>query len=79
MMPLHPTNAPATTKALLASIKPAADVLKPDRELRKLIETGMSPEKGKTSWVRIDASKETGNVKPAFHSPPPIAMTEMTP
>ena len=43
MIPLHPTNAPETTNALLESIKPAALVENPDREFRNEIDTGMSP------------------------------------
>ena len=43
MMPLQPTKAPETTKALFESINPAALVEKPERLFKKLIETGMSP------------------------------------
>jgi hypothetical protein len=43
IMPLQPTKAPVTTSALLESMKPAADVLNPDSEFKKLILTGMSP------------------------------------
>jgi hypothetical protein len=53
IIPLQPTNAPDTTRALLESINPAALVENPERLFKKLMETGMSP--------------------------PPIAMTAMTP
>lgn len=43
MMPLQPTKAPVTTSALLESMKPAAEVLNPESEFKKLILTGMSP------------------------------------
>jgi hypothetical protein len=43
MIPEQPTNAPATTKALLESINPVAEVEKPDKEFKKLMLTGMSP------------------------------------
>ena len=43
IIPLHPTNAPETTRALLESMNPAKLVEKPDRLFKKEIETGMSP------------------------------------
>jgi hypothetical protein len=43
MIPLHPTKAPATTSALLESIKPAMLVENPERLFKKEMDTGMSP------------------------------------
>ena len=42
--PLHPTKAPETTKALLESMKPAAEVEKPD----KLKRSGSGSDAGRT-------------------------------
>merc|ERR1719482_1914856 len=49
IIPEHPTKAPATTRALLESMKPAAEVLKPERLFRKEMDTGITASDGHDS------------------------------